>query len=93
MTELLKLTQENNAILVKVYRKQKMAIVYKAIYWFIILSVTFGGFYFIQPYLGSVLNYYGAVTAESGAGSILKSNSGLPDVSSIQKILNQVNGE
>lgn len=93
MTELLKLTQENNRILEKVYRKQKMAIVYKAIYWFIILSVTFGGFYFIQPYLGSVLNYYGAVSAESGSGSLLKSGNGLPDVSRIQDILKQINGE
>jgi hypothetical protein len=92
MEELLKLTRENNTILSKVRNHQKWVQIYKAIYWVIIISVAFGGFYFIQPYLSSTLNYYNAVTGgESSSGTI--PGTSIPDIKHLQDLLKQVNGQ
>jgi hypothetical protein len=93
MEELVKLTRENNALLLKVRGHQRMVQIYKAVYWFIILMITFGGLYFIKPFLNSTLNYYSAVGSLSGSDENKSSVSGLPDIKHLQDLINQVSGE
>ena len=58
LQENLEITKQNNILLEKIAKYQRWAQIQKAIYWVLILMVTFGSFYFLQPYLGSVLNLY-----------------------------------
>lgn len=75
--ELIVLTKENNELLHKVRRTQQIAQITRAFYWVVIIGLGFGSFYFLQPYLGSLMNVYGGV---SGAGAI-------PDVSHVKALI------
>jgi len=85
LAENLSLNKENHEMLKKLMFYQKMNQIYKIIYWFVIIGVTFGAFYFIQPMLSNLLNVYtGGV---SGLNDVnLKSNQG-----SVQDLLKQLN--
>ena len=50
------LAEENNAILRGIRRANRWGIAVKVFYWVIILGVTFGAFYFLQPYIESTLD-------------------------------------
>ncbi len=43
---------ENNEILKGVRRHQRWTVITRVAYWVLILLLSFGAFYFIQPYLG-----------------------------------------
>ena len=45
------LAKENNEILRKMRRAQKIADFMRFMYWIIIIGVTIGAFYFMQPYI------------------------------------------
>ncbi len=49
------LTEENNQILRKMRRSQKIASAMRTLYWLIIIGITIGAFYYLQPYLESML--------------------------------------
>ena len=49
LEENLALTKENNAMLKRIRSAQRMAMIYRVIYWIVILGMTFGAYYFIQP--------------------------------------------
>ena len=51
-----KIAEENNAILRGIRRANRWGIAVKVFYWVIILGVTFGAFYFLQPYIESTLD-------------------------------------
>ena len=55
------MTEENNKILHSMRRSNRISTIMRAIYWVIILLVGFGAYYFIQPYLTTMLNLYGQV--------------------------------
>jgi len=57
--------------------------VFKAIYLVIILGVTFGAYYFVQPYLESVWMTYQNVLGD--AGQVQQVGSALPDLGKIFK--------
>ena len=42
---------ENNQILRGIRRVQRFATVYRIVYWVLIIGLSFGAFYFIQPYI------------------------------------------
>ena len=68
LEENLRLSQENNVLLLKIRSVQRWAQITSIFYWFLIIGVSIGAFYFIKPYLGNLLNIYtGGV---SGIGSI-----------------------
>jgi len=58
LDELLKLTEENNKMLLKMRKAQKWATVMRMVYWFIIIGLAAGSFYFIKPYFNNILNVY-----------------------------------
>lgn len=65
MQENLALTKENNAILRKLLRAQKLANIYRVIYWIIIIALSAGAIYLVQPYINTLLGYYHAVTGSN----------------------------
>jgi len=58
LEENLKLSRENNILLLKIDSAQRWAKITRYIYWGIIVFVSIGGYYFIQPYLKNLLNVY-----------------------------------
>jgi len=53
-----KLAEENNSILRGIRRSNRWGIAFKIFYWLVILGITFGAFYFLQPYLESSLKLF-----------------------------------
>jgi hypothetical protein len=58
LEENLRLSKENNELLLKVRRVQRWSQISRIFYWIIIIGISFGAFYFIQPYIGNLLNVY-----------------------------------
>lgn len=61
LSEALDLARENNDILRKMKRSMFWARVLRLSYFAIILGVSFGAYYFIQPYLEGVLGTYSSL--------------------------------
>lgn len=72
MEENVVLIRENNYYLRKLWQARQVSLVLRAVYWFLILGATFGAFYFLKPYLGTLGNVYG--------GGSLPSKSSLNDI-------------
>ena len=53
------LNKENNELLLKLYKAQRLAQITRIIYWVVIVGMAIGAFYFIQPFLDSMLGAYG----------------------------------
>ena len=53
-----KLAEENNEILRSIRRTNRFSVIMRVLYWAIILVVSFGAYYFIQPYLETMLGAY-----------------------------------
>ena len=66
----LALNKENNELLLKVYGIQRWGQIMRVIYWFVIIGISVGAFYFIEPFLASLGGAYGVDT--SSIGNILK---------------------
>ena len=58
LKENLAISKENNELLKKLVNHQKWAQIYRFVYWGLIIAVSFGSFYFLQPYIGSIMNLY-----------------------------------
>mgnify|MGYP001810129142 CR=1 FL=1 len=58
LEENLKISKENNELLLKIRNVQRWAQITRYLYWFVIIAVSFGAFYFIQPYLENLLSLY-----------------------------------
>lgn len=43
--------EENNSILRSMRRTQRMGTTFRVLYWVLIIGLSFGAFYFIQPYI------------------------------------------
>lgn len=56
-----RLLQENNEILHKLRRTQRIHGVSRIFYWVIILAVSFGAYFWVQPYLENVQDAYSDV--------------------------------
>jgi hypothetical protein len=46
-----KLTEENNEILKSIRMSNRVSLAMRVIYWVVIISISFGAIYFIQPYV------------------------------------------
>ena len=51
------LTKENNKILRNMRRSQKISTFITISYWVVIVGISIGAFYFLQPYIGQVQNF------------------------------------
>ncbi len=74
-----KLVEENNAILASMRRGARITNIMRIIYWVVILVVSFGAYYAIQPYinvmlgsLGSLSGLVGNVNAANDAATSLR---------------------
>lgn len=77
-----KLAEENNNMLRSIRRSTRFGTIMRVLYWVIILALSFGAYYFIQPYLQTMLGAYGQLqgslqeiqggmnSAQNAAGSL-----------------------
>ncbi len=85
LDEVYELTRENHDMLKKVRRVQKNAMTVRVIYWLVIVSMAFGAFYYIKPYVESLVSVYTDTT--NTIGNIEES---IPDIGSVNEILRQI---
>lgn len=57
--ENLRLSKENNELLLKVYKIQKWGQIVRVGYYVVLVLIAVGALYFIKPFLGSLLGVYG----------------------------------
>ena len=57
------LAEDNNRMLHSMKRSMFWAHVMNTLYWILIIGVSVGAFYFIQPYIDQVVKTYGSVSA------------------------------
>jgi len=82
------LARENNKMLYKLVNAQRWALAYRIFYWSIIMLSLFGSYFFLQPYLSSLLNLYsGGAGGATNIQDIIKSL----DVSKLQEDLKNIN--
>ncbi len=60
-----KMAEENNTILKSLRRSARWNTAFKVFYWVIIIGISLGAYYFIQPYLEAVFGLYGQVTGDT----------------------------
>ena len=63
LEENLRMSRENNRLLIKVRSVQRWAQITRVVYWFLIIGISIGAFYFIEPFLSSLGNVYGIDTS------------------------------
>lgn len=86
LEENLVLAKETNHLLKKVVSAARWGRVFHLIYWIIIIGASVGAYYWLQPVLNTVLGNYNSVM--SGIDKVQKTTQSLPDISSINSILN-----
>ena len=71
LENILHITEETNLYVKKIRSTQKTAQIFKIIYLVLIVGLMFGSFYFVEPYLGSLLSVYsGNLSGLKGAVDI-----------------------
>ncbi|MFA7191696.1 MAG: hypothetical protein WC089_00130 [Candidatus Paceibacterota bacterium] len=84
LEENLELAKENNELLKKVRNTQKLAQIYRIVYWVVIIGASYGAYYFVQPYIGGILDVYSGGGLDSlNSGGM----NGVPDLNSLQGLL------
>ena len=58
----LALVEENNQMLRGIRRSQRIASFMSLLYWLVIIGVTFGGLYLLQPYIDKMVNLYNSIS-------------------------------
>lgn len=53
-----KLSEENNKMLRHIRRSQKIAVFMRLLYWVVIIGISVGIFYFLQPYADRVQEFF-----------------------------------
>jgi hypothetical protein len=74
LRESIEISKENNAMLKKMVRAQKWTNIYRVVYWGIIIFSSLGAYYFIQPYLSSLINLYSGGVSDIGKISDISQN-------------------
>jgi len=60
------LAEENQMMIRNLYQRARMATVFIFIKWFIIIGITVGSFYYIQPLINNLVGIYGGLTGGTG---------------------------
>lgn len=83
------LAKENNVMLQKIRGYQKRALMFRVVYWVIIVAFAYGAYFYIEPYVQKFISLY-----SSGNQSL--QNFVFPEVNQINAIFNnsakKVNG-
>ncbi len=61
-----RLVEENNHLLRKMHRAALWGRIGRLFYWLVILGLSFGAYYFIQPYVDQMTELYGGVKTDVG---------------------------
>jgi len=90
LRDILEKTEENNKLLKKIHRANMWGRAFRIFYWLIIIGVTLGAYYFIQPYIESLLGAYqslisGVETIQGSAESLQNVGSQIPDFGALLK--------
>ena len=56
-----RMAEENNKILKSIRSSARWSLALKVSYWVLIIVLSYGAYYFIQPYLQTMLGLYGQV--------------------------------
>lgn len=86
LTAIEKKLEENHTLLVRIRRVQRNARLFRLVYWIIIIGVTLGAFYYIEPYLRQITQIY------TGFQEGQQSLNALPDVRNFDQLLDQLKG-
>jgi hypothetical protein len=89
LEENLRLSKENNELLLKVRSFQRWSQISRILYWFIIIGISFGAFYFIKPYIGSLLNIYTGGVSDLNTVNNISNGLNLDKLQDMVKNLNQ----
>lgn len=81
INKILELTEENNQIIKKMRKVQKIQNIFRNIYWIIILATALGLFYFIQKYFNNMFIDY----------ENIKNNLKLIDKNAISNLIESLN--
>lgn len=65
LEETFELAKENNEMLHKVRRNQKWATWFHALKVLVIIGIALGAFYFLQPYIDGVVNFYSSISGKN----------------------------
>lgn len=77
-----KMVEENNTILLSIRRNARIGTTMKIIYWTVIIGLSFGAYYFIQPFLQAITGgAFGNANPEETRG-----------IGDIQNTVNQIQG-
>lgn len=53
-----KLAEDNNKILISIRRSNRVSTIFRVLYWIIIIGISVGAYYFIQPYANDAFNLF-----------------------------------
>ena len=81
------LAEENNRLLKSMQKSARWKTAFQIIYWVIIIALTFGAIFFIQPYINSLNSTLGELGGIGGASSTDQSRSSV--VQELQNVLKQ----
>lgn len=54
LEKLLRLTEENNVMLRRIQSRARWGTIFRVAYWVLLIGLSIGAFYFIQPYIEAV---------------------------------------
>jgi len=63
----LKLSEENNKMIRRLYRAHRWGQIAKTFYWLVIIALTVGAYYYIQPYIKQLQTVYAELGNQIGA--------------------------
>jgi hypothetical protein len=75
-----KLVEENNKVLISIRRNARIATAMRIGYWVVILGLSFGAYYFIQPFLLAI----------TGGLNNIQSGGFTGDIGNIQSTVSQI---
>lgn len=85
LEEAVALSRENNAILRKMRRSALVSSFFRILYIVVILGITFGSYYLIQPYIDQFKGVYG--TVQDGVGKVQNAGSSLGNLTDLLESL------
>ena len=65
LEETAKLTKENNKILRKMQRAARWARFFGLLKWVVIIGLTIGAYYYLEPYLQTILSMYSQIGGDT----------------------------
>jgi len=57
----LELAEDNNLMLRKMIRNMRWGRLFRTVYWVIIIGISIGALYYVQPYVDQIVNVYGNI--------------------------------